>query len=1155
MKKIIILFVFFPLFALAQSQDQNYVKTITPKIATLDINTITDDTNVAIGITYYDGLGRPMQKIEHRQSTSGKDIITPIVYDGYGRESIEYLPYRSNTNDLLFDTNAVTNANQFYSSPSLGTTLNPFFEATTNAFSEKEYDDSPLNRVVNQTAPGNTWAKGNQHTIKTVYDGNSTTDEIHLYKANASWNASLGIYEIGLVNNTDYENNQLYKTITKDENWISGRNNTSEEFKNKEGKIVLKRNYNNEEKHDTYYVYDDYGNLTYVIPPLVTDAALQLDGLCYQYKYDHRNRLVEKKLPGKQWEFMVYDLLDRPILSGPTFSPFGDGTVGWMYTQYDTFDRVAFTGWFPEDVNSNTRANEQNSLGTQVSNATSTSSTIDGISIHYSSTTVPSGLKLLTVNYYDTYYDLTGGIPNNIDGVTVLTTVRGLATSTWVRVLNAITPAQYELTYLFYDKKGRTIQSNKKNYLGGYTKINTALDFVGKPIQIKTYHKQIEADTNPEILTTERFVYNAQDKLVTHFHRINNEQEKIITDNTYDELGQLISKKIGGTTANDALQIADYRYNSRGWLTAINNTSNLVNSTDPIDLFAFKISYDQPENTLNSTIKPLYNGNISETFWTTKNDNIQRKYSYQYDDLNRLSNAIYQKPTNNVSVLNSYNENITYDKNGNIVTLNRNGDRDSDSSTVGPLLIDQLTYTYAEQNQNQLLKVTDGTNSPKGFRDDALGSIDPNDTNDDYKYDANGNMISDDNKHILTIDYNQLNLPTHIAFANNDFIDYFYNAVGQKVKKVVHKYPEVTTTDYLDGYQYVNNDLKFFPHAEGYVNVIKLQYDYVYNYLDHLGNVRLSYGLDPQTLVLKILEENHYYPFGLKHTNYNVDIKEYKEVFEEVQLRQIPTENPVSYKIKYQGQERQDELGLNWDSFKWRNYDYAIGRFMSIDPLTEEYDTWSPYVFSGNRVVDSRELEGLEPRSVHLSFAEAGKNFVSQYNGLSIRMKGEVGTKFYSQTVNGVKQYSYIQPVGSPGAGGVNPSAGPEDIPKDSDYVGSGHTHKEDLNQIQKDENGKMVSNESNTFSEQDLNVTDGQKIETPSVEGAILGTPNGKALMYTPSGNQGDNRKSDVKRLSNQMPSDPNSQTRANNVSPNAVPAVLPYGTSQQDVDNLPKL
>jgi RHS repeat-associated protein len=65
-------------------------------------------------------------------------------------------------------------------------------------------------------------------------------------------------------------------------------------------------------------------------------------------------------------------------------------------------------------------------------------------------------------------------------------------------------------------------------------------------------------------------------------------------------------------------------------------------------------------------------------------------------------------------------------------------------------------------------------------------------------------------------------------------------------------------------------------------------------------------------------------------------------------------------KYKYQGQERQDELGLNCDSFKWRNYDYAIGRFMSIDPLAEKYSYQSPYNFSENRVIDGREIEGLE---------------------------------------------------------------------------------------------------------------------------------------------------------------------------------------------------
>lgn len=46
-------------------------------------------------------------------------------------------------------------------------------------------------------------------------------------------------------------------------------------------------------------------------------------------------------------------------------------------------------------------------------------------------------------------------------------------------------------------------------------------------------------------------------------------------------------------------------------------------------------------------------------------------------------------------------------------------------------------------------------------------------------------------------------------------------------------------------------------------------------------------------------------------------------------------------------------------------HDPRIGRFLSIDPLVKKYPYWTPYAFSGNRVIDSRELEGLEPSGVN----------------------------------------------------------------------------------------------------------------------------------------------------------------------------------------------
>ncbi|BFO67003.1 RHS repeat-associated core domain-containing protein [Chryseobacterium sp. KCF3-3] len=87
---------------------------------------------------------------------------------------------------------------------------------------------------------------------------------------------------------------------------------------------------------------------------------------------------------------------------------------------------------------------------------------------------------------------------------------------------------------------------------------------------------------------------------------------------------------------------------------------------------------------------------------------------------------------------------------------------------------------------------------------------------------------------------------------------------------------------------------------------------------------------------------NHYYPFGLE---FGGDLN-------------ISSISP-SYRYSSQGQENQ--VDTKWSSYRWRNYDASMGRFFTVDPLAEIYPTWSTYAFSGNRVIDARELEGLEP--------------------------------------------------------------------------------------------------------------------------------------------------------------------------------------------------
>ncbi len=264
-------------------------------------------------------------------------------------------------------------------------------------------------------------------------------------------------------------------------------------------------------------------------------------------------------------------------------------------------------------------------------------------------------------------------------------------------------------------------------------------------------------------------------------------------------------------------------------------------------------------------------------------------------------------------------------------------------------VIDELQYTYDVQNPNLLLKVFDYSNSPQGFKDDGDGI---SDHENDYKYDTFGNLIKDDNKNIESITYNHLNLPVQIIFHNGN-ISYLYTATGQKIKKVVSS-RETITTDYLGSFQYFNNNLKHIPHAEGYVNVVNGKFKHVFNFTDHLGNIRLSYSdANRDNLIThdEILEENNFYPFGLKHTAYNTNERQYinNDQINELILILFPRfTGDGRYNYKYNGKEFQDELGLNVYDYGARVYDPAAPRFWQMDPMADEREWLSPYNYVQN---------------------------------------------------------------------------------------------------------------------------------------------------------------------------------------------------------------
>jgi hypothetical protein len=237
-------------------------------------------------IIYYDGLGRELQIVAKASTPLGKDLVIPSEYDSNGRKSKDFLPIPTTQNNgLLVDAATISNlASSIYNGEP--------------AFSEKIFEASPLNRVLMQASPGTAWKKNSGHEIKFDYNVNTVSDDVKKY-------------DIALVFSTDVYNPTLIKKVIKDEDWksTSGNNNTIEEFVNNDGQTILQRQYIDGQRVDTYYLYDIYGNLTYVIPPLASDAVKNLttgifpdttlNNLCYQYKYDKKKQTGRKEA---SWE-------------------------------------------------------------------------------------------------------------------------------------------------------------------------------------------------------------------------------------------------------------------------------------------------------------------------------------------------------------------------------------------------------------------------------------------------------------------------------------------------------------------------------------------------------------------------------------------------------------------------------------------------------------------------------------------------------------------------------------------------------------------------------------------------------------------------------------------------------------------------------------
>jgi len=345
----------------------NYVRTKEAMGRYTNINSFNtaDYTNVKEATQYLDGLGRPLQTVI-RQVTPGsspKDMVSPVVYDAFGREVNKHLPYvqttGSNTNNGAFKTTPFTDQQNFYQL--VYTSEQPSYTGEQFYYGETEFEASPLNRPLKTMTPGNSWV-GSGKGVSMEYLINTVSDEVKIWtitsdQLNYDFDTETNIP----VTSANYLAGELFKTVTKDEH-----GKAVVEYKDKEGQVILKKvQITNNVSADysgyadflcTYYIYDDLNQLRFVIPPKAVKWLIEngwnftnaggvgeaVPELCFRYEYDKRQRMIAKKVPGAGWVYMVYDKRDRLVFTQDANMR---QTNKWMTTIYDALNRPVITGF------------------------------------------------------------------------------------------------------------------------------------------------------------------------------------------------------------------------------------------------------------------------------------------------------------------------------------------------------------------------------------------------------------------------------------------------------------------------------------------------------------------------------------------------------------------------------------------------------------------------------------------------------------------------------------------------------------------------------------------------------------------------------------------------------------------------------------------
>lgn len=913
-----------------------------------------DPNKAVITVTYADGLGRILQTVGYQQSPTNKDIVSGAVeFDKFGRVIRTALAAPTTDNMGKYQTNPFSLANSFYSD-SAYTSITAF-------------DNSPLNRVRKQYGAGKRW----RADIKPIQSFNeSAGNDIRYYYIDANGN---------IILSGTYPSNSLYKKRIIDE-----QGHTSIEISDKRGRLVQKQVQDGTGTYaTTCYTYDGLGRILAVIQPegymlnngdgesIIKNSA-EWHRWVFSYEYDYRGRMHLKHVPASGNEYMVYDKWDRLVWSQTAIQR---EDKRWSFYKYDAFNREIMRGekTFNETI-------ELNDLETEAwgwSGDRYESRVGGGLFYSYSNSypQLFTDADIRHVTYYDNYNDWRPLGMAFADGGTAFHSQHPEAQGLMVgsRSRSDIN-SSWEATVLYYDNKVRVIRTFSHNLYGQIEMLDTEYNQAGEILQIKKTHKNASGTATIDQSQNE---LDHVGRVKKEFHGINTTPVEIVK-NDYDEIGRLSQKKIfpnntfvaGGTkefierpsqgivtqpntvdlarryvllepttdikainlnsylahidpnapqgTNINGLQTMNFSWHLRGGLLGINldNNGNAIPKASEGDLFSYKLDFETAG---------FYDGNIGKQYWQSANDQNQaiglRSYTLSYDALKRLTGANFAGIGSETYSLSE----LTYDKNGNIKTMQRNG---KTSSGFG--LIDNLNYVY---DGNKLNQVTDGVSAT----DNEVDLVPRGSGN--YTYYTDGSVKSDENEGVLLIIYDTfLRQPKEIQLTESRKINYYYNGAGALLKTVYStgEYWEFTP----NGMIYKNGQPYQMPTPEGRAIYVNGAWQYEFFYTDHLGSARVAFRANGNQLVKT--SEIAFDPWG-------------------VVLRGAGQVNGVTNRFEYQNKESEKTFGLNRINLGARTYNPTTGRLDRVDALSDQMRRHSTYAVNFNNPMRFIDPDGMKP--------------------------------------------------------------------------------------------------------------------------------------------------------------------------------------------------